>query len=321
VISSFRSHPRYVRIKAKLLRELNTEQYTFIEFHNQREIELAQYMHAVFPRLDKQLQESWNIYSISGMHMTGDNHFFREGVRLKAFAAVQQEGSKFQTKSSPWYDERDDKYAREERVVNSKGELYFPYELDKKNVKYRHEGYLLVSELNKRQALPIAADEVYYPLYEGRMIHQFDHAAKAYVKGSGRSAKWRMLNFDEKEIIPHYYVARQDIAGCDYRASFCCVTGQGNERSLLAAILPPMYPYGHSVATVGFIPNEINTNLLWVSLTNSFVADWLLRLIVSNNVTFSILGSLALPRPKVESPEAQSLIQITFVWLALPWSL
>ena len=309
VINSFRTHPRYVLIEANLLRELNSEQLTFIEFHNQREIELARRINAAFPRLDEQLQGTWNVSFTSGMHMTGDNHFFREGGRLKQFAAVEQEGGTLKTKAASWYDYQADKYTKDKRAVNSKGELYFPDELDTKNVKYVHEGYLLSGEQSKRQVLPVIANEFYFPLYEGRMVHQFDHAAKAYVRGSGRSAKWRELDFDEKKIIPHYYIARRDISQSGYRASFCCVTGQGNERSLLTAVLPPTYPYGHSIATVSFTMDDISVHLLWVALTNSFAADWLLRLIVSNNITFSILGSLALPRPKVESSEAQSLIQ------------
>jgi hypothetical protein len=52
-------------------------------------------------------------------------------------------------------------------------------------------------------------------------------------------------------------------------------------------------------------------HLIWVALTNSFVADWLLRLRVSNNINFFILESLALPRPKLDSEEARFLIQAT----------
>jgi hypothetical protein len=39
--------------------------------------------------------------------------------------------------------------------------------------------------------MPVVPDAKYVPLYEGRMVHQFDHAAKAYVSGEGRGAKWR----------------------------------------------------------------------------------------------------------------------------------
>ena len=51
----------------------------------------------------------------------------------------------------------------------------------------------------------------YVPLYEGRMVHQFDHAAKAYVTGEGRGAKWRDLDFSEKRIAAHFYVDGTDM--------------------------------------------------------------------------------------------------------------
>jgi hypothetical protein len=31
--------------------------------------------------------------------------------------------------------------------------------------------------------MPVVPEARYVPLYEGRMVHQFDHAAKAYVSG------------------------------------------------------------------------------------------------------------------------------------------
>lgn len=163
--------------------------------------------------------------------------------------------------------------------------------------------------MSNRQALPIMPDETYVPLYEGRMVHQFDHAAKAYVRGNARSAEWRTLDFDQKEIIPHYFVAYPKSTQFGFRAGFCDVTGQTNERSLLTALIPQNFPCGNTVPTLVSIPNDVNIHLLWTALTNSFVVDWLIRFRVSNHVNFFLLESLALPRLKVDSEEAKLLIQ------------
>src|SRR5262249_23523219 len=147
-----------------------------------------------------------------------------------------------------------------------------------------HKGYLLKKEAHTRQALPIVPDETYVPLYEGRMVHQFDHAAKAYVRGSGRSAEWRPLRFDQKEIVPHYFVAQRDWLYIGLRAGFCDVTGPTNERSMLAAMIPPIFPCGHTVSVMVAQPNTSHVHLLLTALMNSFVVDWLLRFRVSNHV-------------------------------------
>ena len=42
--------------------------------------------------------------------------------------------------------------------------------------------------------------EVALPLYEGRMIGQFDFSQKGYVSGRGRSAVWREIPFDPRQL-------------------------------------------------------------------------------------------------------------------------
>src|SRR5262249_23037401 len=141
------------------------------------------------------------------------------------------------------------------------------------------------------------------------MVHQFDHAAKAYVRGSGRSAEWRPLSFDQKEIVPHYFVAQHDWLHIGLRAGFCDVTGPTNERSMLAAMIPPTFPCGHTVSVMVAQPDTSHAHLLFTALMNSFVVDWFLRFRLSNHVSFFLLEPLAVPRPKIESNEAQLLIQ------------
>jgi hypothetical protein len=45
------------------------------------------------------------------------------------------------------------------------------------------------------------------PLYEGRMIDQFDFSAKGWVSGKGRSAVWRDIPWGEKKIEPQYLIS------------------------------------------------------------------------------------------------------------------
>ena len=50
------------------------------------------------------------------------------------------------------------------------------------------------------------------PLYEGRMIGQFDFSQKGWVSGKGRSAEWRNIPFDNKTVVGQRH----------FDTSFCC---------------------------------------------------------------------------------------------------
>jgi hypothetical protein len=52
------------------------------------------------------------------------------------------------------------------------------------------------------------------PLYEGRMIGQFDFSQKGWVSGSGRSAVWRDIQWKEKEIDPQFLMSQQYFEDC-----------------------------------------------------------------------------------------------------------
>jgi type I restriction-modification system DNA methylase subunit len=307
IVAIFRSHPRFLQIQAQLLRKLDPEQYTFLELKHQREIDLIQRIYEKFSRLGEEIEESWNVAFSCEMHMTNDSYLFQDGLRLQDFGAEEYPGRRWKTNSQSWYAMHADKYVWCERLVDSKGKFHLPKKLEDRKIRHHLSGYVLRSEANQLQIIPVLPDETYLPLYEGRMVHQFDHAAKAYVAGSGRSAKWRELPIEEKEIIPHYFVATQHCEEKDFRAGFCSVTGVSNERSLLTAIIPAHLPAGNSVPTMSATQKDIRIHLTWVAITNSFVVDWLVRLRVSNNINFFLLESLAIPRLKVNESLTQKL--------------
>jgi len=300
---------RLLHLPARIIEALTPDVLSLMEFKSQREIDLVANIYATFPPLGERRDNTWNVLLTRELDMTNDSHLFREGVRLRQFGAIEQYGRIWKTPPASWYRGREGKYIQAERVVDSDGTLHFLEDLGTEKVRYIHSGYLLAEEADLRQALPIVPDETYVPLYEGRMVHQFDHAAKAYMEGSGRGAKWRELGFQEKEIVPHYFVAQKSYTRLGFRAGFCDVTGPTNERSMMATIIPPSFPCGHTVSTVVTMPQDADVHVLWVALMNSFIVDWLIRMRVSNHVSFFLLESLALPRPKIDSPEAQALIQ------------
>ena len=156
----------------------------------------------------------------------------------------------------------------------------------------------------------------FYPLFEGRMVHQYDYAAKMYIKGSGRIAKWTPLTLEEKAIVPHYYVSESDYSSNierigKPRAGFCDVTGQANERTVLASIIPARYPCGNKVPTCTFNVDDIRIHLIWIAIANSFVVDWIIRRIMSTTLNFFHWKQIPFPRIDPTSDIGQELIPLS----------
>ncbi|MFN8019303.1 MAG: hypothetical protein U0P45_14455, partial [Acidimicrobiales bacterium] len=146
-------------------------------------------------------------------------------------------------------------------------------------------------------------DQSGLPVYEGRMIDHFDHRAKHYVSGHGNSAKWDAHGFDDpdKAIVPQWRIARRDIPGklgdrCDhYRIGFGDVANPRNERSFVAALIPPGAICGHKVPTIDF--GEEWQYLPWLAVANSFTMDWLTRSRLSSpSLSFTVMDNLPFPR-------------------------
>jgi hypothetical protein len=148
------------------------------------------------------------------------------------------------------------------------------------------------------------------PLYEGRMVDIFDHRAKKYVSGRGRSAVWDSLAFGtaEKAIRPQWWVAHTKIPDKaaerwnEYRIGFCDVASPTNQRALVAALIPPNTICGDKVHTLLFWPSDDRLLLLWLGVANSFAVDFLARKKVALKMSNTVMDSLPLPRLYIGAP-------------------
>ena len=153
------------------------------------------------------------------------------------------------------------------------------------------------------------------PVYEGRMVDQFDHRAKAYRSGRGRSAVWEPMLFvnPDKAIIPQWRLPPDRIPSklgdriWRYRVSWCDVTGARNERSLIAALIPPGVICGHSLPTMVFPTGFECAYMPWLAVANSFCLDFLARPRVALHMAMTILDGLPFPRLPVDHPVAERL--------------
>ncbi len=153
------------------------------------------------------------------------------------------------------------------------------------------------------------------PVYEGRMVDQFDHRAKAYRSGRGRSAVWEALPFGDprKAIVPQWHLPPDKIPNklgdrvWRYRVGWCDVTSPNPSRSLVAALIPPGAICGHKVPTLAFPDGFEWAYMLWLAVENSFSLDFLARKKVALSMTMTVLDSLPFPRLPIDHPLTRRL--------------
>ena len=159
------------------------------------------------------------------------------------------------------------------------------------------------------------ADDGCIPLIEGRMIQPFRFGAKAYVSGTGRSAKWIPC---KSGVKPQFYVDPKDLPSRlqarikECRAGFCDIAGQTNERGMMTTVIPKNVICGNKVPTITFHGKDAEKWMLfWVGVTNSFVFDWFLRRVLSTTVNMFLLNGLPFPNISLNSAIAKTIVKVT----------
>ncbi len=158
------------------------------------------------------------------------------------------------------------------------------------------------------------------PVYEGRMVNQFDSAHKLYISGSGRTAVWK-INPQEgrKPLRAQYYVRKEDADHLQidaYRACYCEITGQGNVRTILASLIPPYVICGNKVPTCKFKPdNGLNTHLYWIGVANSFLMDWVMRKKMTITINFFHWAQIPFPYADAGSVYYKEIIAASAILL------
>jgi len=125
-------------------------------------------------------------------------------------------------------------------------------------------------------------EDVALPLYEGRMVGQFDFSQKGWVSGKGRAAQWEDIPFSAKVIKPQYLMSVSDYGSATDRAgnpkavrsaklAFMDVTSATNERTMIATCLMD-WPAGNSAPV--FSSGHLYS---LAALLNSFSFDYIAR--------------------------------------------
>ncbi len=298
-----------VRITSDFIRLTSPAYLSIIELRDDHEREFVERIYQNVPSLATKLEEpgSWNAEFHRELNMTDDAWRFRRREWLIEHGC-EASGSGFVAQQFEWYTARRDEFVIGTRYVVPEGTKYRvtsvpPPDAERNSgprgrVVHAVTGFLRRERAEDDNAFPVVPGATYVPLYEGRMVHQFDHAAKAYVSGEGRSAKWSSLYLTEKTLVPHFYLDAPALT-LSFRAGFCDVTGQTNERSVLATLIPPVCPAGNSVSIVTTDTTECH--LVWVACACSFVGEFLIRQQISTHLNFFYVEAWPLCRPKIDS--------------------
>ena len=145
---------------------------------------------------------------------------------------------------------------------------------------------------------PLSRDAL--PLIEGRMVHHHRVAAKRYVAGRGRQAEWSAQPPFQALLRPQWFIQRSALRPRvrervgQTRAGFCDITGQTNERTVLAALIPAGVVCGNKVPTLD-LASYLHAQA-WVGIANSFIFDWLARRLATTTLNFFIVRDLPIPR-------------------------
>jgi hypothetical protein len=144
--------------------------------------------------------------------------------------------------------------------------------------------------------------DVAVPLYEGRMIGQFDFSQKGWVSGKGRTAVWRDIPWDEKRIEPQFLISFRDAISNGaplgkLRPGFMEITSATNQRTMIATAIGA-FPCGHKVPLLSLPEHEVLSGLSFVGCLNTFVFDKQMRSRLGGlSITWALLEETTVPLP------------------------
>jgi hypothetical protein len=141
-------------------------------------------------------------------------------------------------------------------------------------------------------------DDTALPVYQGKMIWQFDPAFAGF--GIESASKWSELPWTGKLLQPRYLMSAEvermgPVVG---RILMRDVSSPTNQRTLIATFAPS-WPAGHKTPVLGMPRATLEDNLVLLTQLNSLTLDYFLRLRFAisgggGSLVFATLGELAL---------------------------
>jgi len=149
-----------------------------LEIRSRRDLEILEKIYANSVLLGDQGPEGWGIRYATEFHMTNDSALFPPRPKWEADGY------------------RPDEYGRWLKFRRKEANLS----------RARQTGWIRLAD-GSGVIHEDDIEDIALPLYEGRMIGQFDFSEKGWVSGKGRSAEWREIPWSAKVIEPQYLIS------------------------------------------------------------------------------------------------------------------
>ncbi len=303
---------RVLNLSAELVQSVSPASMALIDVKSEMEARFIKKIHEKHPLLGNS-ESGWNPFYKRELDMTNDSWRFktREWMKDRGFTKIfpkrHEDGTWTQEQEGPasaalpeslpeggeywisadvnWYRER--RYIERTVVINGKEKTFFihPDDLNLENSKKFDR------EKDYRRIFP---GERYTALYEGRMVHIFDHTQKRYLRGEGRKAIWEDISINDKQIQSRIFICKAETEQKpESRIAFCDITGATNERSILASLLGAENLAGNT--TPCLMVDSTEKTLILLSILCSFCSDLIIRYRISTHVNWIYLANLAVP--------------------------
>lgn len=267
-----------------------------LEIRSEQDLRVLQKIYANGVLLGDQSDNGWGIKYATEFHMTNDSKLFPPRPKWEEKGYRPDEYGHWL--KGPWQD-----YNGPQHILD------------------REPG--LVLSRDGQQALRVdEIEDVALPLYEGRMIGQFDFSEKGWVSGKGRKAEWREISFAQKVLEPQYLMGVQSYQGAEDETSkalpglkvgFLAIGSATNSRSMFAGLVSD-FPAGNSVAILQS-RTPIQSMALMAAL-NSFSYDFTLRTRLGGlNLNYFVIAETPIPQAHSSVVRALSKIGLS---LCLP---
>ncbi len=275
----------------------------FLEIRSRRDLEIIDKVFADSVRLGEQGPSGWGVDYVREFDMTNDSGLFHIRSGLEGEGYLPDEYGRWL--SGRW----------RPTECGSPG--------DPGRSRWQLDAGVILSRDGQRWIEESEIADVALPLYEGRMVGQFDFSEKGWVRGRGRSAVWRSLPWDAKVWEPQYlmhsdsFLERSTELGTvgrlPCRLGFMDVSSGTNTRTMIAALLPRM-PNGNKVPLL----NAADPVGLVVVL-NSLLFDYQLRARMGGlSINYFILEESALPAKSRSVMNCLRAVESLSVGLAAP---
>lgn len=258
------------------VREFSPYSKAILEIRSEQDLRVLQKIYANGVLLGDKSERGWGVKYATEFHMTNDSKLFPPRPKWEEKGYQPDEYGHWL--KGPWQ----------------------PY-AGPCNILDRPSG--LVLSRDGSQALEVERiEDVALPLYEGRMIGQFDFSEKGWVSGKGRKAVWDPISFAEKVLNPQYLMSRDDYLGSEddsdsrlsgLKVGFLAIGSATNSRSMFSGLVAD-FPAGNSVAVLQCAGAEQSVALM--AALNSFAYDFTLRVRLGGlNLNYFVVAETPTP--------------------------